>query len=304
MLLNDRSPDGYTWSRERLTRKQRTSRPDTVWPEIWKHVSDASKRKEKQKWAIEKPKVDNAKRLRGIYFIDPDEEFKDIMKKRSKEVRNSDASGNAVQDSSKQQWWNLPRYWEKQDKICLYCRSWRVHENTIGRSSLLVSRRPYCSNHQVVTILHTNVFQCPKQTHEEATVYVKELDMFLTMKVLEDTPAVLSLGKLCDEHGYSYEWINGQKPHLIETCIRIQCNAENFVPIVVPGLSTSSSSSLLSSTSMTHSRQEIDHPTSSSTSSTSPTMTSSTVSRKERTGRPVDQANPKIQNQIKTKTSI
>ena len=37
------------------------------------------------------------------------------------------------------------------------------------------------------------------QTHEEATVYVKELDMFLTVKVLENTPAVLSLGKLCDE---------------------------------------------------------------------------------------------------------
>ena len=36
------------------------------------------------------------------------------------------------------------------------------------------------------------------QTHEEA-VYVKELDMFLTMKVLENTPAVLSLGKLCDD---------------------------------------------------------------------------------------------------------
>ena len=49
------------------------------------------------------------------------------------------------------------------------------------------------------------------QTHEEATVYVKELDIFLTMKVLENTPAVLSLGKLCDENGYSYEWINGQK---------------------------------------------------------------------------------------------
>ena len=28
------------------------------------------------------------------------------------------------------------------------------------------------------------------QTHEEATVYVKELNTFLTMKVLEDTPAV------------------------------------------------------------------------------------------------------------------
>ena len=39
------------------------------------------------------------------------------------------------------------------------------------------------------------------QTHEEATVYVKEFDVFLTMKVLEDMPAVLSLGKLCDENG-------------------------------------------------------------------------------------------------------
>ena len=33
------------------------------------------------------------------------------------------------------------------------------------------------------------------QTHEEATVYVKELDIFLTLKVLENTPAVLSIGK-------------------------------------------------------------------------------------------------------------
>ena len=54
------------------------------------------------------------------------------------------------------------------------------------------------------------------QTHEEATVYVKELEIFLTMKVLEDTPAVLSRGKLCNEYGYSYEWINGQKPHLMK----------------------------------------------------------------------------------------
>ena len=61
------------------------------------------------------------------------------------------------------------------------------------------------------------------------------------MKVLEDTPAVLSLGKLCDGNGYSYEWINGQKPHLIKDGIRTFCNTENFVPIVVPGLSSSSS---------------------------------------------------------------
>ena len=52
------------------------------------------------------------------------------------------------------------------------------------------------------------------QTHEEATVYVKELDIFLTMKVLENTPAVFPFGKLWDENGYSNEWINGRKPHL------------------------------------------------------------------------------------------
>ena len=108
------------------------------------------------------------------------------------------------------------------------------------------------------------------QTHEEATVYVKELDIFLTMKVLDNTPAVLSLGKLCDEHGYSYEWINGQKPHLIKNGLRIICNTENFVPIVVPGLSSSSSGS--SSTSKTPSRQESHSSSSASTSSSSATV--------------------------------
>ena len=34
--------------------------------------------RKKHKWEIEKPKLDNARRLRGIYFIDPeDKEFKE-----------------------------------------------------------------------------------------------------------------------------------------------------------------------------------------------------------------------------------
>ena len=90
------------------------------------------------------------------------------------------------------------------------------------------------------------------------------------MKVLENTPAVLSLGKLCDENGYSYEWINGQKPHLIKDGIRIICNTENFVPIVVPGLSSSSSGS--SSTLRTHMKQESHSSSSSSSSPSSPTV--------------------------------
>ena len=120
------------------------------------------------------------------------------------------------------------------------------------------------------------------QTHEEATMYVKELDIFLTKKVLENTPAVLSLGKLCDGNGYSYEWINGQKTHLTKDGIRIICNTENFVPIVVPGLSSSSSGS--SSTSRTPSRQDSHSSSSSSTSNSSPSVSEiQTREREDRT---------------------
>ena len=81
ILLNERPPEGYTWSGWRLTRKQTTSRPDNVWPDIWKHMSDAAKSKTQQKWAIEKPKLDHARQLRGIFFIEPDnEEFRHIIK--------------------------------------------------------------------------------------------------------------------------------------------------------------------------------------------------------------------------------
>ena len=49
------------------------------------------------------------------------------------------------------------------------------------------------------------------QTREEATVYVKELDLFVKVMLLEEKPAVLSLDKLCEDHGYSYHWTSGQK---------------------------------------------------------------------------------------------
>ena len=44
---------------------------------MWKHMSDGPKKKEKQRWVSEKPKLDNGRQLRGIYFIEPnDEDFK------------------------------------------------------------------------------------------------------------------------------------------------------------------------------------------------------------------------------------
>ena len=49
-------------------------------PEIWKDMSEAWQRIQKQKWAIEIPTLDNAIRLRGIYFIDPaDAEFTETI---------------------------------------------------------------------------------------------------------------------------------------------------------------------------------------------------------------------------------
>ena len=117
------------------------------------------------------------------------------------------------------------------------------------------------------------------QTHEETTVYGKELGIFLTMKVIENTPAVLSLGKLCDKNGYSYEWINGQKPHLIENGIRIQCNSENFVPIVFSGLSSSSSGS--SSALRTPMKQESHSSSPSSSSPSSPTVSDTRTRERE-----------------------
>ena len=83
--------------------------------------------------------------------------------------------------------------------------------------------------------------KCRRMKRQPSTS--KKLDIFLTVIILEDTPAVLSLGKLCEDQRYSYEWTSGQKPCLIKNGTRIQCCTENSVPIVVPGLSTSSSSS-------------------------------------------------------------
>ena len=46
-------------------------------------------------------------------------------------------------------------------------------------------------------------------TKEEATVYVRESDSFVTVMLLEDTPAVLSLGKLCEDHGLPLDQWSG-----------------------------------------------------------------------------------------------
>ena len=63
-LLEEKPPEGYVWSGERLTRKQLTSRPDHSWPELWEKMGKSAKLKEKQ-WSNEKLHLEKARKLRG-----------------------------------------------------------------------------------------------------------------------------------------------------------------------------------------------------------------------------------------------
>ena len=80
-------------------------------------------------------------------------------------------------------------------------------------------------------------------TNEEAHGHVHDLDLFVTVQLPDNTPAVLPLGKLCSEQGYAYACINGQDPHLTQNGKTITSKMDNCVLLVVPGLSSSSSSS-------------------------------------------------------------
>ena len=90
ILLEEKPPDGYMWSRGRSKRKQLTSRPDHLWPELWKTMGKNAKLKEKQKWSNEKLHLENARKLRGIYFIDPeDKELKETIKNARRKLETS-----------------------------------------------------------------------------------------------------------------------------------------------------------------------------------------------------------------------
>ena len=105
-LLEEKPPDGFLWSGGRLTRKHVTSRPDYLWPELWEKMGKNAKLKERQKWSHEKPQFDNARKLRGIYFIDPeDKEFKETIKNARKRLETPVAPAMPGKNSKNNQNW-------------------------------------------------------------------------------------------------------------------------------------------------------------------------------------------------------
>ena len=100
--LEEKPPDGKMWSGERLTKRQATSRPDRLWPELWTKLGRNAKLRENQKWSIEKPKLDNARRLRGICFIDTeDKEFKETIRNARKQLETPMAPAVPCKTSKK-----------------------------------------------------------------------------------------------------------------------------------------------------------------------------------------------------------
>ena len=130
-LLEEKAPDGYMWSGGRLTRKQLTSRPDHFWPEIWKTMGKHAKLKEKQKWSNEKLHLENARKLRGIYFIDPeDKEFKETIKNARKKLETSMAPAMPCK-IMKNCWSGASN--KIKNKTCVYSGSWRIYKTAYGR---------------------------------------------------------------------------------------------------------------------------------------------------------------------------
>ena len=80
-LLEEKPPDGYMWFGGETDKKAADIQARLFMARTLDEIGKKCQAEEKHKWVIEKPKLDNAGRLRGIYFIDPeDKEFKETIR--------------------------------------------------------------------------------------------------------------------------------------------------------------------------------------------------------------------------------
>ena len=57
----------------------------------------------------------------------------------------------------------------------------------------------------------------------EADVYINELDTYVYIKLVEDSPAVLSVGRFCNVISYSNGWNTREHPQLTKDGVIIEC---------------------------------------------------------------------------------
>ena len=86
-LLSEKPPEGYMWSMWRLTERQATSRPDHLWQSSGRNWEEILSWRGGKSGHMKKPKLDNARKLRWIYFIDSeDKEFKETINNARKKL--------------------------------------------------------------------------------------------------------------------------------------------------------------------------------------------------------------------------
>ena len=124
-----------------------------------------AKLKEKQKWSEEKLHLANARKLRGIYFIDPyDTEFKETIKSARKKLETSVAPAVPCKIVKKKLWeWciqqkfrqDLRVFWKLMNpQECVWEIRYRIITKTILQEREI--------NHYSITVWFTNLFQCLK----------------------------------------------------------------------------------------------------------------------------------------------
>ena len=123
-----------------------------------------AKLKEKQKWSNQKLHLENARKLRGIYFIDPeDKEFKETIKNARKKLETSIAPtmpckiikencGSGASNKIKK---DLRVFWKL---VNLQDCVWENHYRTIMKTILQEKE----TIHYSITIWFTNLFLCLK----------------------------------------------------------------------------------------------------------------------------------------------
>ena len=107
-LLSDKPPEGYMWSGWRLTKRQATSRPDHLWPELGRGMARNAKLREKQKWAM--------KNLNSIMHENYEASISVTLRTRSSRkplgmqetIGNTDGSSHALQDMQEKHAWGDP----------------------------------------------------------------------------------------------------------------------------------------------------------------------------------------------------
>ena len=66
-------------------------------------------------------------------------------------------------------------------------------------------------------------------------IYVYALGITVQANLLTDTANVLSLGLLCEKHGYAFHWLPYETPYLIKDGKQIVCKLTSNVPYCMSG---------------------------------------------------------------------